>query len=177
MHLPSYRKEKITIAADIRNNKSTYIPAMRDLLLYLFVVISIWGCAQKKPSSFEIHYAQDRTDSAVLVNHQLSSDQSCSFYMEYNLFFRLYQKKNMDLVYDYYQQHNELKHTQAKYTHFMALKYCFHHKTDSLQYDHDIEHSAFERQKYEQESKKEYISPKMHYHQEATNGACDERKE
>jgi len=136
---------------------------MKNVLLYLFLVLSILGCEQKRPSTFEIHYAPDRTDSAVLVNYNLSADQSSSFYVEYNLFFRLYQKKNMDLVYDYYLQHDELKHAQAKYKHFMALKYCFHHRSDTVIYDDGTneKNTVFEKPEY----KKEYVAPKMPYHQ------------
>jgi hypothetical protein len=136
---------------------------MKNAFLYLFIVSCIVGCEQKKPSTYEIQYARDRTDSAVLVNYNLSVDKNCSFYLEYDLFYRLYQTKNLDLVYDYYLQHKKLKQSQAKYKHFMALKYCFHHQSDTTKsYDVTSEKgNAFEKQEY----KKEYVAPKMPYHQ------------
>lgn len=67
-------------------------------LLFVFLA----SCNNTVPSSYEIHYNKELTDSIVFVNYNISSDSSCNFYMDYKLFMNLFKENNFENVYKYH---------------------------------------------------------------------------
>jgi hypothetical protein len=69
--------------------------------LALLTVLLI-SCDKVVPSSYEIHYNKELTDSIVFVNYNISSDSSCNFYMDYKQFMALNKENNYEKVYKFH---------------------------------------------------------------------------
>ena len=129
-------------------------------LLFIFAVsFLVFGCKQKMPSTYEVHYPEGLKDSAVFVNYNLSADSSCNFYMKYKLFFRLYKKKGIESAYQYYLQHPEIKLSQTDYKDYKRLGFYYNHNNDTTQYDAN--------QGYKEVHEEKYLKPTIPYHQPA----------
>jgi hypothetical protein len=99
-------------------------------LLFLFLL----ACKPKMPSTYEVHYPEGLMDSAVFVNYNLTADSSCNFYMDYNLFFKVYKNEDFEPVYRYYLKHKEIRKSQDGYKAYKRLGFYFNHSNDTIEY-------------------------------------------
>lgn len=102
---------------------------------FIFLIsIFLFGCKQKMPSTYEVHYSKDLKDSVVFVNYNLTADSSCNFYMDYKLFFKLFDASDYEKAYNYYLKHDEIRQSQDEYKIYRRLGFYFNNSNDTIEY-------------------------------------------
>ncbi|MES2588421.1 MAG: hypothetical protein V4622_05520 [Bacteroidota bacterium] len=85
------------------------------------------------PSSYEIHYNKGLTDSIVFVNYNISSDSSCNFYMDYQLFMTRFKENNYEKVYQYHCSHLPTDDT-INYANYRRKEFYHNNNPDDAEY-------------------------------------------